>query len=110
MDQSFAALEEINLLGVLDSQFIVKYIDSFVDEKSNINIVMEFCANGDLHTFLDKRNEKLLSENIIWKFFIQICLGIHNLHSKNVLHRDLKTLNIFLMKDNSIRIGDLGLA
>jgi serine/threonine protein kinase len=32
------------------------------------------------------------------------------LHSKDVLHRDLKTLNIFLCKDNVVKIGDLGVA
>jgi NIMA (never in mitosis gene a)-related kinase len=40
--------------------------------------------------------------------FIQICLGLHYLHSARILHRDLKTLNIFLSKDNKIKIGDLG--
>lgn len=71
---------------------------------------MEYCEHGDLHTYLTKLNGKHISENTVWKFFIQICLGMHHLHSQNILHRDLKTLNIFLTKDNTIRIGDLGVA
>lgn len=51
-----------------------------------------------------------LREKLIWKFFIQMCLGLEYLHSKKVLHRDVKTLNMFLTKDDSIRIGDLGVA
>lgn len=42
---------------------------------------MEFCEHGDLHHYLKKLNGKHLSENKVWKFFIQICLGMHHLHS-----------------------------
>ena len=71
---------------------------------------MEFCEKGDLHTYLKRQNGKHLPENHIWKIFIQIVLGVKDLHSQNILHRDLKTLNIFLTITNAIRIGDLGVA
>ena len=41
------AMEEIQILGSLNSPFVVKYIDSFVCEQK-VNIIMEFCQNGDL--------------------------------------------------------------
>ena len=47
-------MDEINILGQLDSPYIVSYIDSFVCEQK-VNIIMEFCENGDLETYLIKK-------------------------------------------------------
>lgn len=79
--QSYEALEEINIMGIVDSPCIVKYYDSFVSNNTKINIIMEFCEHGDLHSFLKKLHGKYLNENKIWKLFIQISLGMHHLHS-----------------------------
>lgn len=46
----------------------------------------------------------------MWKFFIDICLGLRYLHSNKILHRDIKTINMFLTKDDKVKIGDLGVA
>ena len=105
---AFEAMQEIELLAELDSHFIVGYHDSFIDE-TRINIIMEYCQHGDLSTYIKKQNGKQLIDNFIWKVFIHICLGLHYLHSKSaIIHRDIKSLNIFLTKDNSAKIGDLG--
>jgi serine/threonine protein kinase len=50
--QSFEALEEINIMGIVDSAYVVKYYDSFVTNNVKINIIMEFCEHGDLHSYL----------------------------------------------------------
>lgn len=44
------------------------------------------------------------------QWFIQICLGLNYIHSKRILHRDLKSANIFLTSTNCIKIGDFGIA
>ena len=103
------AINEVEILSKLDSSYIVKYFDSFL-EKNSLNIVMEFCEGGDLNTFLKAAMGRPIVESKIWKFLIQMCIGMDYLHSKKILHRDIKTMNIFLNKDENIRIGDLGVA
>jgi len=53
---------------------------------------------------------KLLNEDQMWKYFIQALLGLHHVHSQKIIHRDIKSLNLFLDGDDSIKVGDLGIA
>ena len=71
---------------------------------------MELCSGGDLGDYIEIENKKgkKLEEEQIWKFFIQICLGIQYLHKNKLLHRDVKPKNVFLTEDLSVKIGDIG--
>ena len=71
---------------------------------------MELCSRGDLGDYLEieRKKGKKLEEEQIWKFFIQICLGIQYLHKNKLLHRDVKPKNVFLTEDLSVKIGDIG--
>ena len=102
---------ESEILKSINSKYVVKYYDSF-EEENNLNIVMEYCDSGDLNDFIEnqKKTKHLLQENIIWKFFIKITLGLADIHKLKILHRDLKSLNIFLKEGNDVRVGDLGVA
>lgn len=103
------AINEVTILSKLENQYIVKYHDSFV-EKNVLNIIMEFCEGGDLSTFIKSNIGRPIHENKIWKFVIQMLVGLDYLHSKKILHRDIKTLNVFITKEEEVRIGDLGVA
>lgn len=109
-EQSINAIEEINILGSVNSPNIVTYYDSFISDNGNINILMEYWSKGDLCTFLENRKGAYLSEKYIWKFFIQMWLGLYHLHKNNIIHRDLKSLNVFLTRDFTVKIGDMGAA
>jgi len=71
---------------------------------------MEYCENGDLGKYLKRQMGRALSESKIWKFFIEMAIGLNYLHNHKILHRDIKTINMFLGKDDTIKIGDLGVA
>ena len=104
---------ESKILSNLNNKFILKFYDSYFEKNtSNLNIITEFCNSGDLcdYLILYMQKNKKLNEKLIWFIFIQISLGLFYLHSKKILHRDIKTKNIFLNEDFSIKIGDLGVA
>lgn len=111
-------VEEVNkeakILSCLNSKYIVKYFDSWI-ENSTLNIIMEYCEKGDLGKYIksvkdNEPDEACLPEEEIWRIFIQICIGLSYLHNKKILHRDLKTQNILMNKYNVIKIADLGVA
>jgi NIMA (never in mitosis gene a)-related kinase len=103
------AINEVTILSKLDHAHIVKYYDSFL-EKNFLNIIMEYCSGGDLCVLLKQQFGRPLPENKIWKYFIEICLALEYIHRKKILHRDIKTMNVFLDKNEQVRIGDLGVA
>ena len=90
-----------------DCMFVVGYCDSFITEQT-ICIVMQYCEHGDLCSAIKNRKGKPFPNNFLWKVFIHLCMAIHYLHSRNVIHRDIKSLNVFLTKDNSAKLGDFG--
>ena len=102
---------EAKILNTIKSPYVVKYFDSF-EEKNFLNIVMEYCDGGDLGKFIEEKKAKkeYLIEDLIWIIFIKITLGLAAIHKQKILHRDLKTLNIFLTKNLDVKIGDLGVA
>jgi NIMA (never in mitosis gene a)-related kinase len=59
---------------------------------------------------MKKQMGRPMDESKVWKFFIEMCLGLRYLHSNKILHRDIKTINMFLGKDDKVKVGDLGVA
>jgi len=105
------AEQEVFLLKKISdgSEFIVQYEGSFLDREV-LHIIMEFCAHGDLSAHIRQLGGKLLEENTVWKYLLQVGLGLKWLHFNRILHRDMKTLNVFLTASNDARLGDLGVA
>lgn len=102
-------------LVTLRHKHIVSYEDDFVhveygglEPKTFFMIIMEYCPEGDLK---EKIESDFLgfTESWVRTVFAQLLQAVQYLHSKNVIHRDLKSQNVFLMHDGLIRLGDFGL-
>ena len=94
-----------------NSEHIVKYIESFYS-KHSFNIVMEYCEGLTIKSYIDrhKRNNQLINKETIYNFILDICRGIKEIHSKNIIHKDIKPDNLFLTKDLRVKIGDFGIS
>ncbi len=51
-----------------------------------------------------------MSENDVWLMFIQIVRGLRAMHDLNIMHRDLKSANVFLNKDFTVKLGDMNVS
>ncbi|MFT7800713.1 serine/threonine-protein kinase Nek4 [Arapaima gigas] len=105
-----AAQQEAQLLSQLKHPNIVTYRESWEGDDCHLYIVMGFCEGGDLYHRLKQQKGELLQERQVVEWFVQIAMALQYLHEKHILHRDLKTQNIFLTKTNIIKVGDLGIA
>ncbi|KAL3663151.1 hypothetical protein V7S43_011562 [Phytophthora oleae] len=121
-DQSF---REVELLAKLKHPNVVEYRENFVLDNV-LHIVMAYCDGGDLADKIkeqqsireeivspdndptDSRGYFPISQVLDW--FVQMAMAIKYLHGQRVLHRDLKTSNVFLTTENVVKLGDFGIA
>ncbi|XP_048955897.1 serine/threonine-protein kinase Nek11 isoform X11 [Canis lupus dingo] len=109
-NETVQANVEAQLLSKLDHPAIVKFYTSFV-EQDNFCIITEYCEGRDLDCKIQeyKKAGKTFPESQIIEWFIQLLLGVDYIHERKILHRDLKSKNIFL-KNNLLKIGDFGVS
>ena len=73
---------------------------------------MEYVDGGDLHQKILqlKKEGQQFSEGEIWRIFIQLVFGLRSLHELGIIHRDLKTANVFIGSNGEVKIGDLNVS
>ena len=106
-----AAHLEVKLLKDLQHASIVRTYDSFIEDET-LHIVMQYCEGGDLAVRIKQKSraKETFERYQILEWFVQISAAVAYCHSKRILHRDLKTNNIFLARNNVIKLGDFGIA
>lgn len=106
------AYQEVALLRSLDHPNIVSYRDNFFMGDTLV-IIMQYCEGGDLATYIKdmRKQRQRIDEQQIMHYFVQILQALQYIHSKRILHRDLKTSNLFLMKSKFVvKLGDFGIS
>ena len=108
--QKINSLNEIRVLASINSKYIINYKEAFFDTKdSSLCLVMEYADKGDLSKIIKehKKSGNYFDEKDIWKIFIQLVKGLKSLHDLNIIHRDIKSSNIFLFSNGEAKLGDL---
>uniref|UniRef100_A0A6I8NU48 non-specific serine/threonine protein kinase n=1 Tax=Ornithorhynchus anatinus TaxID=9258 RepID=A0A6I8NU48_ORNAN len=100
---------EVAVLANMKHPNIVLYRESF-EESGSLYIVMDYCEGGDLFKRINAQKGILFPEEQIMDWFVQICLALKHVHDRKILHRDIKSQNIFLTKDGTVQLGDFGIA
>eukprot|EP01064_Diplonema_japonicum_P013016 TRINITY_DN2038_c0_g1_i1.p1 TRINITY_DN2038_c0_g1~~TRINITY_DN2038_c0_g1_i1.p1 ORF type:complete len:889 (+),score=174.82 TRINITY_DN2038_c0_g1_i1:89-2668(+) len=114
-DSDANACNEVEILKkIKDHPNIVKFYDSFTEREGSTNIlhiVMEYCEGGDLAQFLKDRKKPSWIDNVtLERWCRQLLEAVDHLHELNILHRDLKTANVFVTKDNNLKVADFGIS
>ena len=100
-------MSEIKIHKSLQHQHIVAF-DHFFEDSENVYILLELCPNQSLSELLRRR--KRLLELEVQCYMHQIISSVQYLHSRKIIHRDLKIGNLFISEKMEIKLGDFGLA
>ncbi len=77
-------------------------------EKPHYCLVMQYMPGGNLYNFLHSRQD--ISWSTRYRIGLDISIGLHHLHSKDILHRDLKSFNVLLDSNGRAKLADFGSA
>ena len=113
------ALKEAKTLQRLEHIGVCRYEDVFLSEQKQgrdsklvVCIIMEFCERGDLAGAIGSHRDRRapIPERQLAKWLLEVMQALAYIHAAGVLHRDLKSPNIFITLQNTAKLGDFGLA
>ncbi|XP_053551445.1 MAP/microtubule affinity-regulating kinase 3-like [Bombina bombina] len=99
--------KEVNIMQTLDHPNIVKFHEA-IDTPSALFVIMDFCSGGDLYKYIPESSG--LKEEEAGNIFHQAVTAVQYLHKNNIVHRDLKTENLLLDSNKTIKLADFGVS
>ncbi|XP_063426870.1 serine/threonine-protein kinase Nek9-like [Mytilus trossulus] len=102
------ALSEVDILSLLNHANIITYYNHFLDGETLL-IEMEYANGGSLYHKIAEQTE-LFSEEVIRWYLFQLASALSHIHGHDIIHRDVKTLNIFMSKSSLLKLGDFGIS
>lgn len=97
-------INEARLLSSCNHPHIVSFIKSYFED-SSFCIEMQYLQGRSLYEISISSNFDLL-----YSWIYQISLGLHYLHSRGIIHRDIKSSNIMVAQNNQVKIIDFGVS
>eukprot|EP00760_Papus_ankaliazontas_P000145 PhM_4_TR10024/c4_g1_i8/m.94861/K08857/NEK1_4_5; NIMA (never in mitosis gene a)-related kinase 1/4/5 len=124
------AMNEVKCLSNCDHPNIIRYVADY-EHEGTILLLMEHAPSGDLRSQVRARSKlqsppqtttspptplhaaktkvkKHFRQDDALTIFAQLCLAVDHIHSANMMHRDIKTQNIFVMPTGLLKLGDFG--
>jgi aurora kinase len=101
---------EVKIHRELDHKNVVKMIDYFEDEKC-IYIILEYMMKGDLYDLLHaETQDEIFQEDESQCIMRDVLNGVAYLHSKGIVHRDIKLENLLVNEFDTVKVADFGLS
>ncbi len=106
---------EVAILKRLDHRRIIAYIDCFIsDDDSLVSIVMEYAPGGTLANAIAAQQTIAtpFATSTVFRWLSELTSALSYVHSRRILHRDIKTANVFLTADacQHVKLGDFGVS
>jgi serine/threonine protein kinase len=103
--------QEVQCLARCDHFAIVRLVDTFQSSIGPI-IILDFADGGDLSHYvkghIQNHKNQLFSEELVGSIFVQLVLAIHHIHTKRMMHRDIKSANVLMLTNGLVKVSDFG--
>jgi serine/threonine protein kinase len=100
-------MKEASLMSTLRHPNIVLFLSASI-KPPHVYIITELCSKGSLYDVLMNTAPQGITGKMRKQFALDAALGMLYLHSESIIHRDLKTQNLLVNENFSVKVADFG--